>query len=147
MLVMMLFPTKCCVSKFSYFVEYDIGYQFSKFQCSRLSRKNFTEGKWTPLPPPVLHKLKKPCAFRVKDWDWVVGNSPPILGNGLQVPIIFMLFWLGSITLSTGIFLAISFLLGRRQANLCFHFAGSGENLPDIAKSRDATLDNKLFSP
>ena len=26
-------------------------------------------------------------------------------------------------------------LLG--QANLCFHFAGSGENLPDIAKSRD----------
>ena len=40
-------------------------------------------------------------------------------------------------------------LLGRRQANLCFHFAGSGENLPDIAKSRDATLDNKLklFSP
>ena len=37
--------------------------------------------------------------------------------------------------------------LGRRQANLCFHFAGSGENLPDIAKSRDATLDNKLFSP
>ena len=28
-----------------------------------------------------------------------------------------------------------------------FTFAGSGENLPDIAKSRDATLDNKLFSP
>ena len=27
--------------------------------------------------------------------------------------------------------------LGRRQANLCFHFAGSGEDLPDIAKSRD----------
>ena len=38
-------------------------------------------------------------------------------------------------------------LLGRRHANLCFHFAGSGENLPDIAKSRDATLDNKLLSP
>ena len=36
-------------------------------------------------------------------------------------------------------------LLGRRQANLCFHFAGSGENLPGIAKSRDATQDNKLF--
>ena len=35
-------------------------------------------------------------------------------------------------------------LLGRRQANLCFHFAGSGENLPDIAKSRDASLD---FAP
>ena len=38
-----------------------------------------------------------------------------------------------------------SLLLGRRQANLCFHFAGSGENLPDIGKSRDATLDNKLL--
>ena len=33
-------------------------------------------------------------------------------------------------------------LLGRRQANLCFHFAGSGENLPDIAKSRDTSMDN-----
>ena len=33
-----------------------------------------------------------------------------------------------------------SYLLGRRQANLCFHFAGSGENLPDIAKSRDASM-------
>ena len=38
-------------------------------------------------------------------------------------------------------------LLGRRQANLCFHFAGSGENLPDITKSLDASLDNKeLYS-
>ena len=34
-------------------------------------------------------------------------------------------------------FSPLSLLLGRRQANLCFHFAGSGENLPDIAKSRD----------
>ena len=29
---------------------------------------------------------------------------------------------------------------------LCFHFAASGENLPDIAKSRDASMDNKQFS-
>ena len=29
---------------------------------------------------------------------------------------------------------------------LCFHFAGSEENLPDIAKSRDAGMDNKEFS-
>ena len=33
-------------------------------------------------------------------------------------------------------------LMGRRQANLCFHFGGSGENLPDIAKSRSASMDN-----
>ena len=31
-------------------------------------------------------------------------------------------------------------LLSRRQANISFHFAGSGENLPDIAKSRDAGI-------
>ena len=37
-------------------------------------------------------------------------------------------------------------LLGRRQANLCFHFAGSGENLPDIAKSRDASMGRKQNS-
>ena len=37
-------------------------------------------------------------------------------------------------------------LLGRRQANLCFHFAGSGENLPDITKSRDASLDNDFLA-
>ena len=36
--------------------------------------------------------------------------------------------------------------LGRCQANLCFHFAGSGENLPDITKSRDASLDNDLLA-
>ena len=33
--------------------------------------------------------------------------------------------------------------LGRRQANLCFHYAGSGENLPDIAKLRDASMGNE----
>ena len=30
--------------------------------------------------------------------------------------------------------------------NLCFHFAGSGENLPDIAKSRDASMGRKQNS-
>ena len=37
-------------------------------------------------------------------------------------------------------------LLGRRQTNLCFHFAGSGENLPDITKSRDASMNNRELS-
>ena len=37
-------------------------------------------------------------------------------------------------------------LLGHGQANLCFHFAGSGENLPNIAESRDASMDSKDFS-
>ena len=32
------------------------------------------------------------------------------------------------------------------RANLCFHFAGSGENLPDIAKSRDASMGKKQNS-
>ena len=39
-----------------------------------------------------------------------------------------------------------SCLLGRRKANLCFHFAGSGENLPDITKSRDASMGKKQNS-
>ena len=42
--------------------------------------------------------------------------------------------------------IVILLLLGRRQANLLFHFAGSGENLPDITKSRDASLDNDLLA-
>ena len=37
-------------------------------------------------------------------------------------------------------------LLGRRQANLCFHFAGGEENLPDIAKPRDASMGRKQNS-
>ena len=37
----------------------------------------------------------------------------------------------------------VMYLLGRPEANLCFHFAGSGENLPDITKSRDTSMDNK----
>ena len=39
--------------------------------------------------------------------------------------------------------LQIPMSLGRRQANLCFHYAGSGENLPDIAKLRDASMGNE----
>ena len=49
-----------------------------------------------------------------------------------------------SLSESTQDFLKL--LLGRRQANLCFHFAGSGENLPDITKSRDASLDIKFLA-
>ena len=33
-----------CVSKLAYFIEHDIGYQPSKFQCSRMSGSNFMEG-------------------------------------------------------------------------------------------------------
>ena len=37
-----------CVSKLAYFVEHDIGYQPSKFQCSRMSGSNFMEGGGNP---------------------------------------------------------------------------------------------------
>ena len=30
--------------------------------------------------------------------------------------------------------------IGRRQVNLCFHLAGSGENLLNITKSCDASI-------
>ena len=37
-----------CVSKLVYFVEHDIVYQPSKFQCSRMSGSNFMEGVEPP---------------------------------------------------------------------------------------------------
>ena len=33
-----------CVSKLAYIVEHDIGFEPSKFQCSRMSGSNFMEG-------------------------------------------------------------------------------------------------------
>ena len=38
------------VSKLAYFIEHDIGYQPSKFQCSRMSGSNFMDGGGTPPP-------------------------------------------------------------------------------------------------
>ena len=39
-----------CVSKLAYFIEHDIGYQPSKFQCSRMFGPNFMEGGGKNLP-------------------------------------------------------------------------------------------------
>ena len=39
------------VSKLAYFVEDDIGYQPSKFQCSKVSGSSFTEGGGKHPPP------------------------------------------------------------------------------------------------
>ena len=46
-----------CASKLAYFVEHDIGYEPSKFQCSRNSESNFMERGGTP-PPPLLIGFK-----------------------------------------------------------------------------------------
>ena len=35
------------------------------------------------------------------------------------------------------------YITGSPSGGPTFHFAGSGENLLDIAKSRDASMDNK----
>ena len=51
--------------KLAYFVEHDIGYQLSKFQCSRMSGSNFMEGGGNP--PPCCNEIKKPSACRVKE--------------------------------------------------------------------------------
>ena len=45
-----------CVSKLAYFVEHNIGYHSSKFQCSRMSGSNFME---------CYNEIKKPSAYRV----------------------------------------------------------------------------------
>ena len=58
--------------------------------------------------------------------------------------VLFVTFYMSYVCPSGEI--SVSFLLGRRQANLRFHFAGSGENLQDIAKSCDANMDNMEFS-
>ena len=46
------------VSKLAYFVEHNIGYQPSKFQCSTMSGSNFMDGGGKD-PPPVLQRDKK----------------------------------------------------------------------------------------
>ena len=46
-----------------------LGYQPSKFQCSRMSGSNFLERSGTPPPPPhpqCYNEIKKPSAYRVK---------------------------------------------------------------------------------
>ena len=52
-----------CVSKLAYFVEHDIGYQPSRFQCSRMPGSNFMERGGSPsdttrLKSPVFVGLK-----------------------------------------------------------------------------------------
>ena len=50
-----------CVSKLAYFVEHDIGYRPSKFQCSRMSGSNFMEGDGNPHPPVLQWDKKAQC--------------------------------------------------------------------------------------
>ena len=53
-----------CVSKLAHFVEHDIGYQPSKFQCSRMSGSNFMEGGGKD--PQCYNEIRKPIAYGVK---------------------------------------------------------------------------------
>ena len=46
-----------CVSKLAYFVEHNMGYQPSKFQCSRMSGSNSMDGGGKDHP--VLQRDKK----------------------------------------------------------------------------------------
>ena len=49
------------LSKLTYFVEHDIGYQSSKFQCSRMSRSNFMDGGTENTTLPQCHnEIKSP---------------------------------------------------------------------------------------
>ena len=51
--------------KLAYFVEHDIGYQPSKFQCSGMSGSNFMEGSGNL--PPCCNEIKNLSACRVKE--------------------------------------------------------------------------------
>ena len=50
--------TSSLFSKLAQFLEHDVDYQPSKFQCSRMSQSNFMEGVGThpSPPPPVLQR-------------------------------------------------------------------------------------------
>ena len=52
-----------CVYKLAYFIEHDISYQPSIFQCSRMSVSNFMDGGGNPQ---CYDEIKKPSAYRVK---------------------------------------------------------------------------------
>ena len=52
----------CSAFKFAYFVKHDINYQPYKFQLSRMSGSNFTEGVEN-TPTTVLHCEKKTQRF------------------------------------------------------------------------------------
>ena len=62
------------VSKLAYFVKYNIGYQPSKFQCSRLSGLNFTEGSEVENIH-LCYETEKPSTYRVKASFYSVRNS------------------------------------------------------------------------
>ena len=61
--------TSFIIVKLSYFVEHNISYQPCKFQLSRMSGSNFTEGGGKHPSPQCCTGRKQPSAFRVnKDW-------------------------------------------------------------------------------
>ena len=76
-----------CVSKFAYFVEHNIGYHPSKFQCPRMSGSNFMDGGWK-RPPQCYNKIKKPSAYRVK------GNIHVLSDSEMRCPGFFLNFFL-----------------------------------------------------
>ena len=57
-----------CASKLTYFVEHDIGYHPSKFQCSRMSGLKFNGRGMETSPPKCFNEIKKPSANRVKGY-------------------------------------------------------------------------------
>ena len=52
--------------RLAYFVEHDIGYQPSKFQCSRMSGANFMEGVEKTPPPLMLQRDKSPVLIGLR---------------------------------------------------------------------------------
>ena len=57
---------------FPYFVEHGIGYQPSKFQCSRMSGSNFMERGGKDPPPKCYNEIKEPSAYRVLKLDSLI---------------------------------------------------------------------------
>ena len=52
--------------KFAYFVEHNISYHSCKFQLSRMSKSNFTEGLKNTPPPSAVPGEKRPVPLGLK---------------------------------------------------------------------------------
>ena len=69
--------TSFIITEFPSFVEHDIGYQPSKFECSRMFESNFMER--VEPPPQCYNEIKKLSAYGVKKRSTISFPVFPVL--------------------------------------------------------------------
>ena len=61
-----------CVSTLAYFIKHNIGYQLSKFQCSRMSGSGFMDGGGPPFSATM--RLKNPVLMGLRNLQLLSAN-------------------------------------------------------------------------